>query len=156
MNNERRQILKGAGTAAMVAVAASAGLLKPGAVFAADWNKAAFETKDMAAAITALDASGAAESDQIVLDAPTIAENGTRVPIKVTSNIPNTEHIILLAEKNGTPLLADFDLMNGTEGYVETMVKLGGTGNVRAIVKAGGKVYTASKEVKVTIGGCGG
>jgi sulfur-oxidizing protein SoxY len=156
MNNERRQILKGAGTAAMVAVAAGAGLLKPGAVFAADWNKAAFDTKDVAASMSALGASGAVESDQIVLDAPTIAENGTRVPVKVTSNIPDTEHIILFAEKNGTPLLADFALSNGTEGYIETMVKLGGTGNVRAVVKAGGKVYTASKEVKVTIGGCGG
>ena len=156
MNNERRHILKGAGTAAIVAVAASTGLLKPGAVFAADWNKAAFDTKDVAASMSALGASGAADSDQIVLDAPTIAENGSRVPIKVTSNIPDTEHIILFAEKNGTPLLADFALSNGTEGYIETMVKLGGTGNVRAIVKAGGKVYTVAKEVKVTIGGCGG
>jgi sulfur-oxidizing protein SoxY len=156
MNQQRRQILKGVGTAAMVAVAAGAGLLKPGMVFAADWNKAAFDAKDVASALSGLSASGAADSDQIELDAPTIAENGSRVPVKVTSKIPGTEHIILLAEKNGTPLLADFTLSNGTESFISTAVKLGATGNVRAVVKAGGKLYTAAKEVKVTIGGCGG
>ncbi len=156
MNEQRRQILKGVGSAAMVAVAASAGLLKPGAVFAADWNKAAFDAKDVAGALNGLAAAGAADSDQIELDAPTIAENGSRVPVKVTSKIPGTEHIILLAEKNGTPLLADFTLMNGTDSFISTAVKLGATGNVRVVVKAGGKVYTLAKEVKVTLGGCGG
>jgi sulfur-oxidizing protein SoxY len=156
MNNERRQILKGAGTAAMVMVAAGAGLLKPRAVFAADWNKAAFEAKDVAGALSGIGATGAAQSDQIEVDAPNIAENGGRVPVKITSKIPNTEHIIILAEKNGNPLLADCALMNGTEGFISTTVKLAATGNVRAVVKAGGKVYTAAKEVKVTIGGCGG
>ncbi|HEX8978515.1 MAG TPA: thiosulfate oxidation carrier protein SoxY [Parasulfuritortus sp.] len=156
MNNERRQILKGAGAAAVVAVAAGAGLLKPGNVFAADWNKAAFEAKDVATAMAGIGATGAAESDQIVVDAPNIAENGSRVPVKVTSKIANTEHIIILAEKNTNPLIADFALSNGADGFISTAIKLGATGNVRAVVKAGGKVYTAAKEVKVTIGGCGG
>lgn len=156
MNNERRQILKGAGTAAMLAVAAGAGLLKPSRVFAAGWNKAAFEAKDVAGALSGIGASGAVESDKIVVDAPNIAENGSRVPVKITSNIPGTTQIIILAEKNTNPLLADFTLSNGTEGYISTAIKLGTTGNVRAVVKAGGKTYTAAKEVKVTIGGCGG
>lgn len=156
MNHERRHILKGASAAAVVAVAAGAGLLKPGVVFAADWNKAAFDAKDMAGALAGIGASGAAESDQIVVDAPNIAENGSRVPITVTSNIPGTESIALFAEANATPMLADFALSNGAAGYISTAVKLGKTGKVRAVVKAGGKVYTAAKEVKVTIGGCGG
>jgi sulfur-oxidizing protein SoxY len=156
MNEQRRQLLKGVGSAALVAAAASAGLLKPGAVYAADWNKAAFDAKDVAGALNGIGAAGATDSDQIELDAPTIAENGSRVPVKVTSKIPGTERIILLAEKNGTPLLADFTLGGNTESYISTAVKLGGTGKVIAVIKAGGKVYTASKEVKVTIGGCGG
>jgi sulfur-oxidizing protein SoxY len=156
MDQERRQILKGASAAAVVAVAAGAGLLKPGAAFAAGWNKAAFDAKDVAGALAGLGASGAANSDQIVVDAPNIAENGSRVPVTVTSKIPGTESIIILADANAMPLLADFDLSNGAEGYVSTAIKLGKTGKVHAVVKAGGKTYTAAKEVKVTIGGCGG
>ena len=156
LNHERRQILKGASAAAVVAVAAGAGLLKPSVVFAAEWNKAAFDAKDVAGALAGLGASGAAESDQIVVEAPNIAENGGRVPVTITSKIPGTESIAMLAEANATPLIADFDLSNGAEGYISTTIKLGKTGKVRAVVKAGGKVYTAAKEVKVTIGGCGG
>jgi len=148
--------LKGAGGVAMVAAAASAGLLKPGAAFAADWNKAAFEAKDVAGALAGVGGAGAVDSDQIIIDAPAIAENGSRVPVKVTSKIPGTERIILLSEKNAMPLLADFAIMNGAESYISTAIKMGKTSNVRAIIMAGGKVYTAVKEVKVTIGGCGG
>lgn len=156
MNQQRRQILKGAGAAAFVAVAAGAGLLKPGAVYAAGWNKAAFDAKDAATALAGAGATGAANSDKVVVDAPNIAENGSRVPVKITSNLPNTTRILLLAEANTTPLLADFNLSNGAAGFISTSIKLGKTGNVRAVVMAGGKAYTAAKEVKVTIGGCGG
>jgi sulfur-oxidizing protein SoxY len=72
------------------------------------------------------------------------------------SKIAGTESIILIGEKNGFPLLADFNLSNGAVGYVSTRIKLGATSNITAVVKAGGKVYKASKEVKVTVGGCGG
>jgi sulfur-oxidizing protein SoxY len=156
MNSERRRILKGVGAAGAVTVAVAAGLLKPGAAFAADWNKAAFEAKDLGAALKGVGGAGAADSAQITVKAPDIAENGAVVPVEVMSAIPGTEGIIIVGEKNGFPLLADFNLMNGAEGYVSTRIKLGTTSNVRAIVKAGGKVYTAAKEVKVTIGGCGG
>ncbi|MFA5083546.1 MAG: thiosulfate oxidation carrier protein SoxY [Hydrogenophilaceae bacterium] len=156
MNNDRRKILKGAGAAGMVTVAVAAGLLKPGAVWAAGWNKAAFDAKDMAGALAGVGGAGAAENGQITVKAPDIAENGAVVPVEVISAIPGTEHIIILAEKNGFPLIADFGLSNGAEGYVSTRIKMGATSNVRAVVKAGGKIYTASKEVKVTIGGCGG
>lgn len=156
MNQQRRQILKGAGAASAVTVAMAAGLLKPGAVFAAEWNKAAFDAKDVAGALKGIGGTGAAESGQITVKAPDIAENGAVVPVEISSALPGTESIAIIGEKNGLPLVAQFDLMNGAEGYVSTRIKLGTTSNVRAVVKAGGKVYTAAKEVKVTIGGCGG
>lgn len=156
MNNDRRKILKGAGAAGMVTVAVAAGLLKPGAVWAAGWNKAAFDAKDMAGALAGVGGAGAANSGDITVKAPDIAENGAVVPVEVISAIPGTERIVILAEKNGFPLIADFGLSNGAEGYISTRIKMGATSNVVAVVKAGGKVYKAAKEVKVTIGGCGG
>jgi sulfur-oxidizing protein SoxY len=156
MNNTRRNVLKGAGAAGAVTVAMAAGLLKPGAVFAADWNKAGFEAKDLNAALASVGGGSAAASGDIVVKAPDIAENGAVVPVEVESKIAGTDAIVLIGEKNGFPLLADFKLMNGAVGYVSTRIKLGSTSNVTAVVKAGGKVYKASKEVKVTIGGCGG
>jgi sulfur-oxidizing protein SoxY len=156
MNNARRTVLKGAGAAGAVTVAMAAGLLKPGTVFAGEWNSAAFNSKEVAGSLAGIGASGAASSGDIVVKAPDIAENGAVVPVEITSNIPGTEHIYILAEKNVLPLLADFHLMNGAEGYVSTRIKMASTANVTAVVKAGGKVYKTSKEVKVTIGGCGG
>ncbi|MCU0842237.1 MAG: thiosulfate oxidation carrier protein SoxY [Thiobacillaceae bacterium] len=156
MNNQRRQVLKGAGAAGALGVAMAAGLLKPSAVFAAEWNKAAFESKALADVLKAVGGAGAADSAQITVKAPDIAENGAVVPVEVTSALPGTESITIIGEKNGFPLVAQFDLMNGAQGFVSTRIKLGTTSNVRAMVKAGGKMYTAAKEVKVTIGGCGG
>jgi sulfur-oxidizing protein SoxY len=78
------------------------------------------------------------------------------VPVEITSSIAGTDSIAIVGEKNAMPLIADFKLMNGAQGFVSTRIKMGATSNVTAIVKAGGKVYKASKEVKVTIGGCGG
>jgi sulfur-oxidizing protein SoxY len=147
--------LKGAGAAGAVTVAMAAGLLKPGTAYAA-WNKAAFEAKDLNAAISGIGGAGAAASGDITVKAPDIAENGAVVPVEVMSSIAGTSGIALIGEKNGFPLIADFKLMNGAEGYVSTRIKLGTTSNVVAIVSAGGKTYKAHKEVKVTIGGCGG
>ena len=155
MNNLRRNVLKGAGSAGVVGVAVMAGLLKPGMAFAA-WNKAGFEAKDMAGAMGAVGGAGAAASGDISVKAPDIAENGAVVPVEITSSIAGTDGIAIIAEKNGFPLIADFKLMNGAEGYVSTRIKMGATSNVVAVVTAGGKAYKAHKEVKVTIGGCGG
>ncbi len=156
MNQQRRRVLKGAGAAGAVGVAIAAGLLKPGAVYAAEWNKAAFESRNLADTLKGIGAGGAAESGQITVKAPDIAENGAVVPVEIVSGIAGTESIAIIGEKNGFPMIADFSLMNGAQGYVSTRIKLGSTSNVRAVVKAGGKIYTAAKEVKVTIGGCGG
>jgi sulfur-oxidizing protein SoxY len=155
MNTLRRNVLKGAGGAGVVGVAVMAGLLKPGMAFA-DWNKAGFEAKDMAGAMAAVGGGGAAASGDIQVKAPDIAENGAVVPVEIISAIAGTDRIGIVAEKNGFPLVADFKLMNGAEGYVSTRIKMGATSNVVAVVHAGGKAYKAHKEVKVTIGGCGG
>ncbi len=155
MEMQRRKVLKGAGAAAVVSVAVAAGLLKPGMAYAG-WNKAGFEARSVDAALNAIGATGAGNSGDISVKAPDIAENGAVVPVEITSNIAGTESITILGEKNTLPLIAVFNLGNGAQGYVSTRIKMGNTSNVRAIVKAGGKVYTAAKEVKVTIGGCGG
>lgn len=156
MNFARRTFVKGAGAAGTVAVAAAAGLLKPTQVLAAEWNKAAFDSKGMPDAMKAIGAASAADSKDILIKAPDIAENGAVVPVEVTSKIAGTSDIVLLVEKNAQPLVADFELSNGAEGYVSTRIKMGQTSNVRVVVKAGGKTFSAVKEVKVTIGGCGG
>jgi sulfur-oxidizing protein SoxY len=155
MHKNRRNVLKGAASAGVVGVAVMAGLLKPGMAFAA-WNKAGFDAKDMAGAMGAIGGAGAVASGDISVKAPDIAENGAVVPVEISSSIAGTDGIAIIAEKNGFPLVADFKLMNGAEGYVSTRIKMGATSNVVAVVTAGGKAYKAHKEVKVTIGGCGG
>ena len=155
MNTLRRNVLKGASSASAVAVAVAAGLLNPTEVMAA-WNKAAFEAKDMGEAMTGLGASAPVDSKAITIKAPDIAENGAVVPVEVTSTLPGTTNISIFAEKNGTPLVGSYALSNGTPGFVSTRIKMGTTSLVRAVVTAGGKTYTAAKEVNVTIGGCGG
>ena len=155
MNDLRRTFLKLSGSAGAVAVAVAAGLLRSGQGWAADWNKDAFASKALADALKNLGAANLIESKDIVITAPDIAENGAVVPVAVTSRIPNTQSISIIAEKNPFPLSSTFDIANGAEGYVSTRLKMGQTSNVRAVVKADGKFYTAVKEVKITIGGCG-
>jgi sulfur-oxidizing protein SoxY len=156
MNQNRRVLLKGTFAAGATGIAISAGLLTPKAVLAA-WPKAAFEAKDANAAIEAsLGSATTTESSDVKLKAPDIAENGAVVPITVTSDIANTEAISIVVKENGTPLAATFNLGATTKGFVSTRIKMGKTSDVIAVVKAGGKLYSASKNVKVTIGGCGG
>ena len=97
-----------------------------------------------------------ATSDQVTVVAPDIAENGAVVPVGATSNLPNTTEIHLLVEKNINPLSASFFIPAGTEPSVQTRLKMGQSTNVIAIVKADGKLFSATKETKVTLGGCGG
>jgi sulfur-oxidizing protein SoxY len=150
---ERRNFLKNMG--AVLAVCA-AGLLKSGGVFAAAWNNLAFTAKDTADAMKNAGYAGAVENKDIMIKVPDIAENGAVVPVEVTSNIPGTTSISIFVDKNPNPMIADFEFMNGAEPFIATRVKMASTSIVRASVKAGGKVYTNSREVKVTIGGCGG
>jgi len=153
---KRRTFLKGSVAAGAVGAAVSAGLLTPRTVMAA-WPTAAFESKSVDSALDALAGSHALEgSDKISIRAPDIAENGAVVPVSITTSIANAESISILAEKNAAPLTASFVLGTGAEGFVSTRIKMGKTSSVIAVVKAGGKMYSTGKEVKVTIGGCGG
>lgn len=154
MNATRRNVLKSAGGFGALSVAVAAGLLKPTQVLA-DWNQPAFNATQKEAALSAIGGAGAETSDKISVKAPDIAENGSVVPVEVIATMPGLESIALLSEKNTNPLVGIYK-MTDTDGYLSTRIKMGATANVRAIVKAGGKTYTAAKEVKVTVGGCGG
>ena len=157
MNSGRRKVLQGTGGAAVMGLAMMAGLFKPGSAWAqGSWNKAAFDTKSLNDAVKALGGSSATESKDIVITSPDIAENGAVVPFTMESKLPKTESIALLVEKNPNILAANFAIPDGTQPWVNTRVKMGQTSNVIALVKADGKYYYASKEVKVTLGGCGG
>ena len=155
-NTKRRVFLKGSLAAGTVGVAVGAGLLTPQAVLAA-WPQAAFEAKSMDEALNA--AMGAASntaSEAIKIKAPDIAENGAVVPVSISATIDGAESIALLAEGNASPLIATFNLGAGALPEVSTRIKMGKTSDVVAVVKAGGKLHSARKSVKVTIGGCGG
>ncbi|MDP1644289.1 MAG: thiosulfate oxidation carrier protein SoxY [Thiobacillus sp.] len=154
MNTTRRLLLKSAASAGLIATAVAAGLLKPGQALA-DWNSAGFSATKPADALAAIGAGGATPSPDIVVKTPDIAENGAVVPVEVVTTLVNVESIAILGEKNAYPLVALYTLSD-FDGSLSTRIKLGQTANVRAVVKAGGKIYTATKEVKVTVGGCGG
>jgi sulfur-oxidizing protein SoxY len=130
-------------------------LAKPLAVLAA-WNEQAFGAKTAADALKTLGAGTPAPSKDIVIDAPQIAENGAVVPIEISSNIPGTTQIAVLIEKNPFPLAGKFDFKDGALPYVKVNVKMGETSDVRVVAVAGGKHFVATREIKVTIGGCGG
>lgn len=152
MNNERRSLLKAAG---MVGAVLVAGLLKPLAALAA-WNKEAFGAKTPGDAMKGIGVADAVPSNDLVLEAPEIAENGAVVPIEITSTIAGTRSIAVLVDKNPFPLVGKFDFLDGALPFVKLNVKMGETSAVRAIAEAGGKHYVATKNIKVTIGGCGG
>lgn len=152
MNRSRRTFLAvTGGTGAL----AAAGLLKPAAAHAASWNKPGFEAKALNDAVKNLGATNMIDTKDITITAPDIAENGAVVPVAITSKLPNTQSISILAEKNPFPLAATFEVANGAEPYASVRIKMAQTSNVRAIVKADGKFYTTAKEIKVTVGGCG-
>ena len=156
MNIGRRKVLQGTGGAAVMGLAMAAGLFKPGSAWAQEWNKAAFETKSLNDTVKALGGASAVESKDITITSPDIAENGAVVPFTIASKIPNTQSVALLVEKNPNMLAASFGIPPGTDAWVNTRVKMGQTSNVVALVKADGKFYYTTKEVKVTLGGCGG
>lgn len=152
----RRKFLEIGGGATLLGLLAAAGLLGPGRAGAAEWNKAAFDARTMKDALAALGVESPGDGKDIEVTAPEIAENGAVVPITATSKIPDTESISFLIEKNPNMLAAQFNLTPVSIPTVTTRVKLAGTSNVTVLVKAGGKYYASTKEIKVTLGGCGG
>jgi len=153
---KRRTLLKGSLSAGVASVAAAAGLLTPQMVMAA-WPKSAFEAKGVDNAVKALlGSSSLAASGDITIKAPPIAENGAVVNVAISTKLKNVSSISILVEKNGQPLTSNFNLASVTEPFVKTRIKVAKTSSVIAVVKSGGKLFSAGREVKVTIGGCGG
>jgi sulfur-oxidizing protein SoxY len=153
---ERRKALKAGGGFGLLALFGAFGLLKSGLVLA-EWNKAAFSTKTMEDALSAMGAINPEKNGVFIqLTVPEIAENGAIVPVSVVSTLPNVEQISIFADKNPNVLAANFVFPPGTESVVTTRVKMAKTSNIVALVKADGKFYITAKEVKVTAGGCGG
>ncbi|HSC00297.1 MAG TPA: thiosulfate oxidation carrier protein SoxY [Burkholderiaceae bacterium] len=149
----RRDVL--AQAAAVTGIMASAGLL-PTAAQAA-WSQAAFEAKNMADAVKALGGAAPAESKDVTLTGPDIAENGAVVPLACGCALPGVKRLALLVEKNPNTLAAVFDVSDTVEASFATRVKMGQSSNVFAVaMMADGKVLYAQKDVKVTLGGCGG
>ena len=156
MDRTRRVALKGAGMSSVLVAGLAAGLLRPSEALAATWNKNAFEAKTVADALKSLEIQTPADSGDITIKAPDIAENGAVVPVDITSNIPGTQSITVLIDKNPFPYVGTFDVSHGAVPYIHVRVKMGESSNVRVVVAANGKYYQTAKEVKVTIGGCGG
>jgi sulfur-oxidizing protein SoxY len=153
MDNERRRLLK---AVSVVSATLAATLFKPLVAWATTWNKDAFAAKSAADALKILGTSDTVASKDLLIEAPQIAENGAVVPIEITSNIPGTTSIALIIDKNPFPLVSKFDFVEGALPFVKVNVKMNETSDVRALATAGGRNYVATKEIKVTIGGCGG
>lgn len=139
---------------------AVAGLLGATGLFpqyALAFNKTAFDAKSIADAVKAYGASAPVESKDVTLTAPEIAENGAVVPLAAATSLPNVKSILMLVEKNPSALSAKFDVTDAVEPNFATRVKMGQTSDVYAVaITADGKAHYAKKEVKVTLGGCGG
>lgn len=156
MNHSRRSTLQVAGSAGLYAALVAAGLLRPDAAAAQALDPAVFKVAGVPATLKAMGAAGAAESKDVVIVAPDIAENGAVVPVGIKSNLPKTEMMALLVAKNPNALAGAYEILQGADAEVSMRIKMGETSEVVALVKADGKFYLARKEVKVTAGGCGG
>ena len=151
--NTRRELLSR--SAAVAGLMASAGLL-PAAAQAA-WNQTAFDAKSVADVIKALGGSAPAESKEVSITGPDIAENGAVVPVVAATTLPGVKRLLVLVEKNPNTLAAVFDISDAVDASIGTRVKMGQSSNVYAVaVMADNKVLFAQKEIKVTLGGCGG
>jgi sulfur-oxidizing protein SoxY len=125
--------------------------------FAWAFNNKAFEAKSVADAVKAYGAGAPVESKDVTLTAPEIAENGAVVPMAAATTLAGVKHLLLLVEKNPNALAAKFDVSDAIEPNIATRAKMGQTSDVYAVAITGdGKAYYAKKEVKVTLGGCGG
>lgn len=152
----RRKLL--ARSAAGVAwLAASATWPIPARAQAPGYRSAAFEAKSIAGALKALGVSPLQDSADVVLTAPEIAENGAVVPVAVATLLPGVRSLLILVEDNPAVLSAMFEVSDAVDASFATRVKMGQTSNVYAVAILGdGRALSAHKEVKVTVGGCGG
>ena len=157
MSELRRKFLKSGASAALLAPLIGSGLLMPTRVLAAEWNTNAFTARSASDALKAYGSASTAESRDIVINAPEIAENGAKVEVEITSNIASTRSIAIFADKNPMPLSSVFEFSGPVLPYVKAQLKMAETTRLRAVVKTtDGKSYVAFREIKVTLGGCGG
>lgn len=156
VDSGRREILKQGSASAVLGLFVAAGLIRPGTAHA-NWNQTAFSAKGVDAVVKGLGGAATAPTKDVSWGTtPEIAENGAVVPVSVTSNIAKTESIAILIDKNPNTLAAAFTIPAGTDASVSTRVKMGETSQVHALIKADGKYFVATREIKVTLGGCGG
>lgn len=155
MDDLRRNVLKTGSSLSVLGFFAAAGLIKPEVARAAT-DKKIFDAKTIDEVYSAIGAGKPAVTKEIIITAPDIAENGAVVPVSVVSRLGKTEQITLMIDKNPNMIAAVFTIPEGTEAEVTSRVKMGQTSNLYALVKADGKYFFAMKEVKVTMGGCGG
>jgi sulfur-oxidizing protein SoxY len=153
----RRRLLKGGASAVLLSPLLGTGLLHPTRALAAEWNRNAFAARTIGDALKAHGSANAGESRDILINAPEIAENGAKVEVDITSNLANTRSLTIFADKNPMPLCATLDFFGTVLPYARVQLKLAESTRLRAVVKtAEGKTYVAFREVKVTLGGCGG
>ncbi len=151
----RRQSLRAASGLGIYAALVAVGLVPAGQASAQQFASA-FQTKSIADTLKALGAGTPADSKDVVINSPGSDGNGAVVPVGVRSNLPKTEMIALLVEKNPSALAGAYTLLEGAEPDVNMRIKMGQSSDVYALVKADGKFYMTKKEIKVTLGGCGG
>ncbi|OCK55955.1 thiosulfate oxidation carrier protein SoxY [Bradyrhizobium sp. LMTR 3] len=153
----RRLILQGAGAVALIGLGNLPFGLTPALAAANDkYPEEAFKQKSDADVIKTLYGKTAEPSDKVRMDAPEIAENGAVVPVSVSTTLADVTSIAFLVSENPNVLIAKYNVPAGTLPNVANRIKMAKTSNVTVLVEAGGKLYSASKEVKVTVGGCGG
>lgn len=150
MIESRRKTIK---QIAIISLMGSAGLITQ--TQAQEWSKAAFEGKSLDEVFKAFNTSTPEKSSAISITAPDIAENGAVVPVGISTTL-KAEQAAILVEKNPNTLAGQFYFPNGTEPFVSTRIKMAQTSNVYFLVKAEGKWFMTAKEIKVTLGGCGG
>lgn len=150
----RRHLLRASGAAATLGLLST---LIPGRVLAAEWKRGAFTATTLGNAVKAYGVGASAENRDIVMNAPEIAENGAQVVVEIASNLPGSQTIAVFVEKNPMPLAASFTFSNGAIPQVRVPLKMAETSRVQAVVRtADGKYWHAQREIKVTLGGCGG
>ena len=155
-DTKRRTFLQGSLATGAAGAAWAVGLLTPESILA-DWPTTAFASKETQEAIKDLYGTEVTENHpSIHIKAPEIAENGAVVPIVVQTTLTDVTQIAIFAAVNPFPLAADFQFSGGVLPFVSTRIKMSKTGDVVVVIKSAGKLYSARKEVKVTIGGCGG
>lgn len=153
----RRKLLKSGTVATLLSPLLGTGLLMPTGLLAAEWQDNAFAARDIDTALKAYGAANVSETHDIQINAPEIAENGAKVEVEITCNINNTRSLAIFADKNPTPLCAIIEFSAMTLPYARVQLKLAETTRIRIMARTlEGKTYVAFREIKVTLGGCGG